>query len=188
MPNYSLYPKDNALAQKAWMKSGKLLIVERAWLSTYRVLSIVTPQAVLSNVWWPIQTKEIKIKSGHYIPSDEVNKLLALWLNSTYGSLLLLSIAEVTRGAWVKFKKEPLYGLLVLDFRKLTKQQINRLLDLYNKICKEEFAPLPEEFEKPNVRKRIDDEFNQILGLETSLDDLYKMLAKDPTITAKPLK
>ena len=187
-PNVSLEPKNKQNARALWEKSGNLLIAERTWLSTNRLLAITTTRKVLSNVWWPVKIKDLKLKGTPKIASAELNKLLVLWLNSTHGLLLLLSIAEVTRGAWIGFKKGPLFDLPVLDFRKLTKQQINRLLDLYNKICKEEFAPLPEEFEKPNVRKRIDDEFNQILGLETSLDDLYKMLAKDPTITAKPLK
>jgi len=186
-PNASLEPRNNNLARRAWKGSGKLLVVERAWLSTYRILSCVTPRSVLSNVWWPITTKKIKIKDSS-LDSEDVAKILALWLNSTFGTILLLSIAEVTRGAWVKFKKEPLNTLPIINLSKISTGQAKNLLDLYNEVRLQELKPLPQEFAKPNIRKKIDDAFNQILNIQAKLDELYKLLSRDPTITAQPLK
>jgi len=186
-PNASLEPRNNNLARRAWKGSGKLLVVERARLSTYRILSCVTPRSVLSNVWWPITTKKIKIK-GNSLDSDDVDKILALWLNSTFGTILLLSIAEVTQGAWVKFKKEPLNTLPIINLSKISTGQAKNLLDLYNEVRLQELKPLPQEFAKPNIRKKIDDAFNQILNIQAKLDELYKLLSRDPTITAQPLK
>ncbi len=186
-PNASLEPRNNNLARRAWKGSGKLLVVERARLSTYRILSCVTPRSVLSNVWWPITTKKIKIK-GNLLDSDDVDKILALWLNSTFGTILLLSIAEVTQGAWVKFKKEPLNTLPIINLSKISTDQAKTLLNLYDELCLQELNPLPQEFAKPNIRKKIDDAFNQILNIQAKLDELYKLLSRDPTITAQPLK
>jgi hypothetical protein len=186
-PNACLDPKDNNLARRLWEGSGKLLVIERAWLSTYRILAAVITKEVLSNVWWPIITKKAKLKDG-MLSSDDVGKILALWFNSTYGALLLFSIAEVTRGAWVKFKKKPLSTLLVIDLSKLTIAKAKTLLKLYDDIHLQELKPLPEEFAKPNIRKKIDDAFNKTFKIKAKLDSLYTLLACDPTMTAQPLK
>ena len=177
-PNAKLNPKSKKVkvARELYKKSGRLLIVERARLTTYRVLSIVTTENVLSNVWWPILT------------TDEYAKMLSVWLNSTYGLLLLLSIAEVTEGPWVKFKKDHLWNLPVLDLSKLNGEQKSELIDLYKKVSKKTFEPLPSEFSNPKVRKTIDDKLNDIiLNKSVCLDDIYEMLSRDPMITSQPL-
>jgi type I restriction-modification system DNA methylase subunit len=185
-PNASLEPKNAKMARSLWKRSGNLLIVERAWLPTYRVLSIFLNQNVLSNVWWPIQTKKVKAK-GYTMTPDETAKIFALWVNSTYGALALLSMGEVTRGPWIKFKKTPLWKLPVLDIKKLNEKQIKDLMDLYSRIHNSELKPLPKELKKPKVRREIDNTFNKILGLDVKLDTLYNLLSEDPTITGESI-
>ena len=176
-PNAYLEPKDAEQARNLWKKRGKLLIVERAWLSTYTVLAAYLGDDVLSNVWWPIKL------------DDDIAKILAVWMNSTFGFMLLSSIAEVTRGPWVKFKKEHLWEMPVLDVNKLGENTRNPLLQLYNKnidgkkIGELRFKALPQEFAEPSARKIIDEEICKILGLELKLDTLYKMLSKEPMLT-----
>lgn len=186
-PNASLEPKNAKMARALWKRSGNLLIVERAWLPTYRVLAILSKQNVLSNVWWPVQTKKVKAK-GYTLTSDETAKIMALWINSTYGTLLLLSLSEVTRGPWIKFKKTPLWKLPVLDIRKLSGKQVKELLDLYSHIRNGELQPLPKEFREPRVKGKIDYKFNEILGLNVNLNTLYGLLSTDPTITGEAIE
>ena len=38
-----------------WPKAGRLLVAERLWLETTRVVAMWSETRVLSNVWWPIQ-------------------------------------------------------------------------------------------------------------------------------------
>ena len=38
-----------------WPKAGRLLIAERLWLETTRVVAMQSGTRVLSNVWWPVQ-------------------------------------------------------------------------------------------------------------------------------------
>lgn len=176
-PNAYLEPKNAKQARDLWNKSGKLLIVERAWLSTYTVLATYLNEAVLSNVWWPINV------------DDDTAKILAPWMNSTFGLLLLLSIAEVTRGPWVKFKKEHLWGMPILDVRRLSRKTKNSLLELYDesldgkKLSESKLKALPEEFANPFTRKAIDDRICEKLGLELKLDSLYELLSKEPMLT-----
>jgi len=185
-PNVCLDPKDNNLARQLWQESGNLLILERAWLSTYRILTTITTRKVLSNVWWPMRAKTVHIKDGSLSP-EKVSRILSVWFNATYGALLLFSIAEITRGAWVGFKKEPLSKLPVIDISKFTMKEAENLLELYDEVHLQELKPLPEEFAKPHIRKKIDDTFNHTLNIKAKLEDLYTLLAHDPTITARPL-
>jgi len=175
-PNAFLEPKNAQQARDLWHKRGRLLIAERAWLTTYTVLATYLNEDVLSNVWWPVKTEE------------DTAKMLAMWLNSTFGLLLLLSIAEVTRGPWVDFKKEHLWEMPILDVVKSRKIK-SALLNLYDKkignkkISESELKALPDEFANPVIRREIDEEICKILGIELKLDALYKLLSKEPMIT-----
>jgi len=176
-PNAYLEPKNAKLARDLWDKRGKFLIVERAWLSTYTILAAYLDEGVLSNVWWPIKL------------NDDDAKILAVWINSTFGLILLLSIAEVTRGPWVKFKKEHLWKMPILNVGRLGRKTKTGLLDLYDmtvdgkKISESRLKALPEEFADPITRKAIDDEICKHLGLKLNLDTLYKLLSKEPMLT-----
>ena len=169
--NACLEPKRADQARNLWRKRGQLLIVERAWLSTYTVLATYLDEPVLSNVWWPIKL------------DDELAKILAVWMNSTFGFLLLLSIAEVTRGPWVDFKKEHLWRMPILDINKLGRKAKNTLLNLYDKISNKNFKPLPREFAEPHTRKTIDEQICKTLNLKLNLNTLYKLLSKEPMLT-----
>lgn len=187
-PNASLEPKNARVARVLWKRKGNLVIVDRARLSTYRVLAAFLRQDVLSNVWWPIRTSMSVDAKNHTLSGDEMAKIIALWINSTLGTLCLLSISEVTEGPWVSFKKTPLWKLPVLDIGKLSKKQVKKLLDLYSQVHNEELRPLPKEFREPRVRRKIDDKFNEILGLDVDLNILYGLLSKDPTITGEAIE
>ncbi len=163
-------------ARSLWEKSSRLLVVERVWLPTYRVVSILVDEPVLSNVWWPI-----------LIEDEEHAKILSLWLNSTLGMLLLFSIAQVTRGPWISIKKDMLRTLPVLDLARLSEEDKNALLSLYDEVSTRDFRPLPEEFERPDTRKIIDDAFCKLLGLKSDLSEVYRLLARDPMITGSTL-
>jgi len=176
-PNAYLEPKHAGQARDLWNKRGRLLVVERARLNTYTVLATYLEEDILSNVWWPVKVE------------NEVAKILAIWLNSTMGLLLLLSIAEVTQGPWVKFKKEHLWEMPIIDVDRIGRKAKAGLLSLYDKevhgtrICESPLKALPREFADPLVRKEIDEEICRILGLDLKLDTLYKLLAKEPMIT-----
>ncbi|MBT0160397.1 hypothetical protein G4O51_10485 [Candidatus Bathyarchaeota archaeon A05DMB-2] len=176
-PNAYLEPKNARQARKLWTKSGKLLITERARLNTYPVLAAYLNEKVLSNVWWPTNV------------DDDIAKILALWMNSTFGLLLLLSTAEVTQGPWVDFKKESLQEMPVLDIRKPSRKTKTNLLELYEerldgkRLSESKLKALPEEFANPFTRKAIDDGICEKLGLEIKLDALYKLLSKEPMLT-----
>jgi len=186
--NTTLLPRDEAMAKRLWERgSARLVVTERAWLTTVRIMAALTPEPVLSNVWWPIRARGTQLPDGSRLDSRTMAQLLALWINSTLGLLLLLSVAETTRGPWVKFKKRPLHELPVVDFTQLESTDIERLRHTYNQVHRQQLQSLPLEFATPRVRRRIDDAFDTALHLDTDLTPLYRLLAEDPTITCKPL-
>jgi hypothetical protein len=186
--NATLLPRQLALAKRLWERgSAQLLLAERAWLTTVRVLAVLTPEPVLSNVWWTIRTRPVLLRDGSHLDTTAVAQLLCLWFNSSLGLLLLLSRAETTRGPWVKLKKRPLHRLPVVDLHQLEATAIKSLRDIYGEVRNQQLGALPAEFAKPSVRRRIDGAFDKALRLDTDLTPLYELLAQDPTITCEPL-
>ena len=157
-----------------WRQSGQLLIAERLWLNTTRVIAMSTDRPVLSNVWWPVRTE-----------SREWEKALALWLNSSLGILTLLAHRTSTRGGWVALKKADLEELPVLDPRALTPAQLQALSELFDEIAGMEFRRLPAMAECP-ARGTLDDGLSAILGLP-GLSALRRMLATEPVVSNRRL-
>ena len=153
-----------------WPKAGRLLFAERLWLETTRVAAMWSETRVLSNVWWPIRTDDVSIE-----------KSLAVWINSSLGLLTLLAQRTSTRGGWVAMKKADLEELPVLDPRRLSSTQLQRLSDLFDALSEEEFERLPGMAHCP-TRRRLDDGISEILGLP-DLATLRDLLASEPVVS-----
>ena len=162
-----------AVAQ-LWPKAGRLLVAERLWLETARVVAMWSEARVLSNVWWPVQTESVSIE-----------KALAVWLNSSLGLLTVLAQRTSTRGSWVATKKADLEELPVLDLRSLAPSQVEGLEDLFDRLAEAEFERLPGMVSCP-ARQALDDGVSEILGLP-DLSKLRDLLASEPVVSNRPL-
>ncbi|HZP57836.1 MAG TPA: hypothetical protein VFC53_09820 [Dehalococcoidia bacterium] len=159
-----------------WPKAGRVMLAERMWLHTQRLVSVRLPEAALANVWWPFRLQE---------EDPEAEKALVLWLNSTLGLITLLSFREETRGAWVAFKKPVLEELPVLDVTTLGKTALRAFADAFDKIAQDQLEPLPRMDSDP-VRAAIDVAVSRILKLPV-LDVLRNLLAQEPVISLRGL-
>ena len=156
-------------SEQLWPKAGRVLVAERLRLDTVRVVAMWTPEKVLSNVWWPINVEEATYE-----------KVLALWLNSSLGISTILAHRTSTEGGWVAQKKADLEGLPVLDPRRLTQSQRDRLSDLFDELADAEFERLPGMAECP-ARTALDEGVSDILGLP-DLRGLRLLLASEPVV------
>ena len=156
-------------SEQLWPKAGRVLISERLWLETARVVAMRSDEKVLSNVWWPMR-----------IEDAATEKALAMWMNSSLGLLTLLAQRTSTRGGWVGFKKADLRNLPILDPRRLTQSQIKRLSDLFDDLADTEFERLPGMAECP-ARMALDAGVSEILGLP-DLGRLRVLLASEPVV------
>lgn len=157
-----------------WRKSGRVLIAERSWLKTMRLVSVRVSQKVLSNVWWPFVLKKTKIDV------DDAEKALVLWLNSTLGLVLLLGCREETRGAWIGFKKPVLKEMPVLDVHNLNARAKRKLAQAFDQLASQSLRPFPEMANDP-TREAIDRAVADALDLP-DFSILREMLAREPII------
>ncbi|MGD2249330.1 MAG: N-6 DNA methylase [Candidatus Methanofastidiosia archaeon] len=180
-PNTIISPTNKKAARRIWEHNSNLLLSYRSWLPKNRMLSVYISEPVVSSMWWSVPAP------------DKQSKILALWFNSTYGFLLLLSAAEVTRGPWIEFKKgnkkenSGLWGVPVLDLNKMSAQQKKELLKLYDQVSLQVIKSFPEEYSNPGIKKQIDDKLNEILGIKVDLSDIYEMISRDPMIRGSSL-
>lgn len=162
-------------AHLLWTRAGRLLIAERLWLTTTRLVAIRTSEKVLSNTWWPVATDEA---------DPTVDKILALWFNSSLGLLSLLASRVDTRGAWIDLKKPTLEELSVLDPKKLSKLAQGQLIQAYDELCKLEIQALPQ-IATDAVRSKIDNAIAIALDLKDDLSILRKLLGSEPIISMR---
>ena len=157
-----------------WPKAGRLLVSERLWLETNRIVAMRVDTRVLSNVWWPVKVED-----------ESAEKALTVWLNSSLGLLTILAQRTSTRGGWVAIKKADLEDLPVLDVRAISDSQLEGLSKLFDDMAEDEFESLPRMADCP-ARRRLDDGLSEILGLP-DLDNLRRLLASEPAVSNRRL-
>ena len=157
-----------------WPKAARLLVAERLWLNTTRVLAMWSERKVLSNVWWEIGIGDV--------PRE---KALAVWLNSSLGLLTVLARRTTTEGSWVAMKKADLEELPVLDVRALADARVEALAALFDELAEAELARLPEMGGCP-ARGRLDEGLAHVLGLPDARP-LRELLATEPVVSNRCL-
>ena len=157
-----------------WEMSGRLLVGARFRLNTARVVSMRSAVNVLGSMWWPIRVED-----------DDVEKALAVWLNSSLGILSLMAVRNTTEGSWVQPKKADLEQLPALDVRAIAPEQLQALSQLFDDVAEDEFERLPAMADCA-ARRRLDDGLAEILGLP-DLDGLRRLLASEPVVTNRRL-
>jgi hypothetical protein len=157
-----------------WQQAGRLLVAERLWLETTRVIAMRSEARVLSNVWWPVKVDDILHE-----------KALAVWLNSSLGLLTILAQRTSTRGGWVAMKKADLEVLPVLDSRAMSTERLQACAELFDSLIEDEFQRLPAMTDCP-VRQRLDTGISKIMGLP-DLDGLRRLLASEPVVSNRRL-
>jgi hypothetical protein len=163
-------------ASLLWSRAGRLLVAERLWLITQRIAAAHLETPVLSNVWWPFKS---------HAGTEDADKVLALWLNSSLALVVLLALREETRGAWVDFKKPQLRELPVIDASVLQSHQLALISDKYDSLAHESLRPFGELANDP-ARRAIDDAFCQALNL-LDLAPLRGLLSREPVLTLRRL-
>ena len=157
-----------------WQQSSRLLVSERLWLETTRVVAMLSDTRVLSNVWWPVRVED-----------EATEKALTVWLNSSLGLLTILAQRTSTRGGWVAMKKADLEELPVLDARGLSPSKLQGMSNLFDEMLEAEFDRLPGML-NCQARRALDDGLSQILGLP-DLGTLRALLASEPVVSNRRL-
>ena len=156
-----------------WKMAADILLVERLWTITHRVLAVGFDKAVLGNTWWALKTQV----------SPERRKALLLWLNGSLSLLAFFGSRVATRSAWMQMKKPAWAAMPVLDVRVLSDAQVASLAVAYDALCDRELLALAKLNVDP-ARRAIDEALGAALGLP-DLEPLREMLAREPGLTGK---
>lgn len=163
-------------ANLLWGRAGRLLVAERLRLNTARIVAARCSEKGLSNTWWPVA-----VSANGSITAETIEKILVMWLNSSFGLISLIAARVDTEGAWVEVKKPILEALLVLDPTELGEDERQKLIDGYDRLARTELRQIPD-VAVDDGRREIDSLFADALGVSSSLDPLRMLLAQEPLI------
>ncbi len=112
-------------------------------------------------------------------------KLLALWFNSSFSLLWILKERVETRGAFLQIPGFVLDVMPVIDTRKLSKIQKEKLLKLFDEISQVTFPSIMEQLKnKFPTRVNIDSTFLELFGyakqdIDVTLNCLYQVIVTE---------
>jgi hypothetical protein len=119
-----------------WPLAGRVLLAERLRLNTQRLVAVRVSERVLSNMWWTFTPTFTR-------GSEQKEKILSLWFNSTLGILIYLANREETEGPWIDLKKPVLAELPVLNPSALLSNQARSLASTYDRLATQRLEPFP---------------------------------------------
>lgn len=125
------------------------------------------------------------------IPKDKDSIFITLWFNSSLNLLQSLINRSETRGAFIELGKYMLEKFYVLNPLKLSQQDKEILLEVFEKIKTQEFPSLLNQLKTKNeLRYLIDKAIMKVLGfdereIESVLPRLYEALAEEIQLLKK---
>ena len=160
-------------ATDVWSKAGRILLVERLWPITHRVLAVGFDSEKLGNTWWAFKPKSM---------AKDQEKALLIWLNSSPALLLYFGRRVITRSAWMQMKKPGWESMPVINVHSLSSEQVIRLAGAYDSLSTQGLEPLARLGSDP-VRCRIDREISETLQVP-DFGFIRELLDREPGMNA----
>jgi hypothetical protein len=164
---------------KKWEK-----IVKKAFLLLSRRFDLSAPGTRHLAFYSSIPTFGIDMWSVAGINSEDA-KIMTFWFNSTINILQMLINRTETRGAWMKLHQYQIKDSMILNVKALSLKERRNILDLFNKLRKQEFLSIHEQLRgRFWARVEIDKAILKTLGFNEQevnklLDYLYPALTKE---------
>lgn len=105
-----------------------------------------------------------------------------MWINSTFGLLLILINRQETRSAWIRLKMSHWRLQNILNITELDRVTIDKLSSIFDRYADKKMSRLPQQYNPKAIdstRLAFDKEVLKSLGVEVSQGDLiaiYKMI------------
>jgi hypothetical protein len=165
MANAYVLPRIDSAKTIYQEKAGKLLFPNRIWIETAHIISLVSDEPILSNIFYVVRLKTEDL--------DRINSL-CVWINSTWGILTALASREDTRGGFISLNQSHWRLLPVLDINSLSKDKILSLSRIYNEYKTTDLGRIPEQYGSKGrqLRMQFDMAFLKVMGIEPSENDL----------------
>ena len=172
--NYYALPVNEKADAIFKQKSSYLLVPDRIWIVTAHVISMFLPSKTLSNIFYAVKLSKHE--------SAKKYKALCVWINSTFGLLLILMNRQETRSAWIRLKMSHWRLQTVLDITKVDREFIKKLSAIFDKYANKEMPRLPQQYNPEIVdptRLAFDKEVLDALNIklkEEDLREIYRMI------------
>ena len=135
------------LAEKYWNERGKLLLPQRLFLQTTRVVSTMLEHPGLGGAWTPC--KPIDTFQG-----ESVEKSICVYLNSSIGVLAILGDRSNKKPTYPNLSLDDLRKIPVPNFAALGEGLVEQLAAAYDQYAESVMLPLPQ-MEQCPVRRGV---------------------------------
>lgn len=169
-------PRGPHYGEHLWERAGRILLVERLWTITHRVLAIGFDEPILGNTWWSFKPDGI---------DERQIKALLLYLNSSPALLLYFGRRVVTRSAWMMMKQPAWESMPVLDVRSLPDGTITHMADAYDRLSLRPLEALSRLNTDP-ARREVDEALSAAVALP-DLNAIRQLLAREPGLSVQHL-
>lgn len=115
--------------------TGSLLVTEGGdFYHSMKITATAPEQPATGSVWFPVDIPELETTDGETVTPHEAGKVVAAWLNSSIGFVPLFGYRAEVRGARGKYKTRQLRRVTVLDPSKLTREQVDGMIEAYDDV------------------------------------------------------
>lgn len=148
-------------------RRSKLAVVRRADISApgTNLLAFYSEKPFApSGLAWSIAT------------DDQAAKILVTWFNSSLNLLQLIRKRKETRGAFIQMDKYVLEDFIIPDPAKLTEEDVDELLEIFNKVRYTNWPSILEQLENRHEdRELIDKAWFKVIGCKRSKKLIRKL-------------
>jgi len=153
--------------------------VGRFRLQTTSLIAVYTRKKAISSVAW-----SVPLPSVGGLTSLDVAKIQVMWLNSTLGFMHYLSLRQDHQGPVIQFKKDGLEYLYLVDVKRLPKEDVEELLELFERLKNKRFADIETQLREAEEHRGMRYEIDRVIlkaftGRDIESDDeLHEHLMK----------
>ena len=173
----AIKPERDEEAERIWQRASHLHISRECGFGSDPTCAVFTQRKTMGGRSWP----NLQLKT------PEMEKAACVWLNGTLGLISYWINSNRSQGARGGTTVTAIPYLPILDFSKLSKEQINAAAQIYDDLCQKRLLPTNEAWRDP-VRQELDRRLlTEVLGLD---DDAVAQLAilrnqwcREPTVT-----
>ena len=164
-------------ALKIWQRASRLHITKDFRFNSSATCATITQRVSMGGTSWP----------NMLMATPEMEKAACTWLNGTLGMINFWIMSNRTQSGRGRTTVKAIPDIPILDFSKLSEEQIQAGARIYDDLCKKKMLPANEAHRDP-VRQELD---SRIVTEVLSLDDkaveqlaiLRNQWCMEPTVT-----
>lgn len=157
--------------------TGSLLVTEGGdFYHSMKITATAPEQPATGSVWFPVDVPELETTDGDTVTPHEGGKVVAAWLNSSIGFIPLFGYRAEVRGARGKYKTRQLRRVTVLDPSKLTREQVDKMIEAYDNVSDTEWDLIRHQLDEAldndeHPRRKLDEKVCEaIVGEDHEVD------------------